>query len=382
MRSDELQKLKQRNKKAALDAWQEGKLIIPALPARMTLNLSTKCNLRCKMCQFHRKPEISNRVSTKLGELPKDIFEDFADQVFPTLTEAETTTIGEPMLSSYLPDIIAKAEEFAVKLYFTTNAHLLNEKVLDKLWPVLSTLVVSIDAVNPELYESIRIGGSFERVKTQILRFLEMKETIEILPKPELTLQMTLMKSNIEELPKMVNLAAKVGADRVKAYHAYIYDEEMLEESLFFHKNLSNRFIEESKSLASKTGVKLMVPSLFNTEFIFSKQPKKHDFSIPPCLFLWTESFLEPTGEITPCFFPYRQPVGSIKKKKFYKIWNGRKYELLRKQISDEPPPKFCINCELRYTYLEDYKGPGINACQFLLTNDPTMKLYLQRERK
>ncbi|PWI47102.1 hypothetical protein CEE45_13265 [Candidatus Heimdallarchaeota archaeon B3_Heim] len=368
--------LKQKNKENAEKAWNLGLLENPAMPIRVTLNTTHKCNLQCIMCQFHRHPSISKRIIKKKDELSQDLFESFANQVFPTLIEAETTTVGEPFLSSYFYTIISKAEEYDVKLYVTTNGlNLTDDKILDLL-PVMSTLVISIDAVERNLYESIRRGASFERLKANIDRFLELRKSLEKDSQPQLTLQMTLLRSNIKELPKMVDFASEIGAEHVKAYHAYIYDQEMRRESLFFHQTLSNQCIEETYRIASKKGVKVDLPRKFplRKEKLFS--PKKQDFIKPPCLFLWTESFLEPTGEISACFFPIKYVLGSIATQSFQDIWNCKKMQELREDIQQEPPIGFCKNCELRYTYLPLYSGSGMDPAQFFLIDDPSLSLY------
>ena len=144
-------RLKQKNKELAEKAWNLGLLENPAMPIRVTLNTTHKCNLHCIMCQFHRHSSISKRIIKKRGELSHDLFESYANQVFPTLIEAETTTVGEPFLSSYFNTIISKAEEYGVKLYVTTNGiNLSEDKILDLL-PVMSTLIISIDVSGSHL---------------------------------------------------------------------------------------------------------------------------------------------------------------------------------------------------------------------------------------
>lgn len=368
--------LKQKNKELAEKAWNLGLLENPAMPIRVTLNTTHKCNLRCIMCQFHRHPSISKRIIKKKDELSLDLFESFANQVFPTLIEAETTTVGEPFLSSYFNTIISKAEEYDVKLYVTTNGINLSEDIILDLLPVMNTLIISIDAVDSKLYESIRRGASFERLKANMVRFLEIRKTLENDSLPQLTLQMTLMRSNIKELPKMVEFASEIGAECVKAYHAYIYDQEMMNESLYFHQTLSNQCIEETYRIASKKGVKVYLPRKFPLRKIKSFNPKKQDFIKPPCLFLWTESFLEPNGDISACFFPIKYNLGSIATQSFQDIWNCKKIQELREDVQQEPPAGFCKNCELRYTYLPYYSGSGMNPTQFFLIDDPSLNLY------
>ncbi len=374
MSTTDLQKIKERNRRIAYISWKRGDLINKAMPIRATLNTTLKCNLNCIMCQFHRNKKISERVIQNNDELHVDLFLDFADQVFPTLIEAETTTVGEPLLSSYLDEIIEKALEYNVLLYFTTNGLLLKEELISKLIPTLSNLVISIDAVNHKLYEKIRKGSCFAKLEKNIKKFIEIRNSCEKY-KPELTLQMTLMKMNIEELPKMVQYANKIGANNVKAYHAYIFEKKMKNQSLFYHREIAEKFIKEAKTLGKKLGVNTFLPRFF-PENCSNIYPDPIIFDFPPCFFLWYETFIEPNGDISPCFFPTRQKIGNIKERTFNEIWNNRQYQIMRREVIRQPPKGYCKNCELRYTYLKDYTGPGIIESQFILIDDKRARLY------
>ena len=358
----------------AQKSWRLGLTKINTMPIRFTLNTSYACNLNCIMCQFNRHGPFLNKRGPQ--DISREIFEDFADQVFPTLIEAETTTTGEPFLDRHFKSIISKALEYGVKLYVTTNGSIFPDNIISDLIPVLSTLVISIDAVDPELYEKVRCGASFEHVKENTSKFMELRNNFSGMNKPEVTFQMTLMRSNIGELPKLVDFAAELGANTIKAYHAYIFDGALKSESLFFHKQLSNEMIKEAEKRAQKKKVKLNLPRKFTIGKESTTIFKSTDFSKPPCYFLWNESFLEPNGDISACFFPYRTPIGSICSHQFQEVWNNDNYQSLRKVVAEEPPKGFCNNCELRYTFSPKYHGSGIRESQFILFDDQRLKSF------
>jgi len=382
MKNEKSLKIKKKNEKLALESWISGKLINEAMPVRFTLNLNHKCNLKCKMCQFHRNLEESDFYLKEKEDFPKDLFKKFADEVFPTLIEAETTTVGEPFLYKYFKEVINKALEYNVRLYVTTNGTLFFEKIINDLISVLSTLVISIDAVDSNLYEKIRKGASFQVIKKNISKYIEIIASLNHEKKPEITFQMTLMHLNIAELPKMIKFAKEMGANNVKAYHAYIYDEDMKDESLFFHKELANHNFKLARILAQKERINLFIPKNFVINEKSVREINAKDFNKPPCRFLWTESFLEPTGDVSPCFFPTRFSIGNISNNTFYNIWNNERYQKLRQMVKLEPPIGYCNNCGLRYTYLNNYKGEGINSSQFLLLNKSQKGLYYNHHTK
>ena len=187
------------------------------------------------------------------------------------------------------------------------------------------------------------------------------------------------MKRNITELPKMNTFAKKVGATNVKAYHAYIYDSTFLHESLFFDQTLTNKILSESMELAKKLDINIFIPKLFsNTGKKELNRPNISDtkYSKPPCLFLWKEAFLEPNGDISSCFFPFRLKIGSIKQSTFKEIWNNELYQSMRSLVSKPRPGNICESCELRNTYVEGDEGPGIEIEQFELPKNHLLDYY------
>lgn len=366
--------LKQKNKLLTMTSWERGLPISRGKPLRFTLNTSYKCNFRCIMCQYHRKPEISKRVLNRQPVFSSDTYSIFLEEIFPTLIEAETTTVGEPFYSKFFKLTLQKAREFQVKLYTTTNGSLLTEKNIANIYDLLSTLVISIDGASKESYEKIRKKGDFDKLVKNIQRFMEIRLNSEI--KPQVTFQMTLMNNNIEDLPKMIYLANEYGIDNVKAYHAYIYDEDMKNESLFFHKRRYNDNLQKAKEIAIRFGINVFLPKKFALKSKFNDLQNKTGFTKPPCRFLWTEGFLEPTGDITACFFPYKYKLGNINNNKFESVWNNDLYQELRRKVSLPIPHKYCKNCELRNTYLPNYSGSTVREDQFILTDDERLDFF------
>lgn len=366
--------LKRRNKKLVLSSWDQGLSITKGMPLRFTLNTSYKCNLRCIMCQFHRTPKVSKRVVGREPKLKSDIYLSFLDDIFPTLIEAETTTVGEPFLSKHINLTVDKAREYDVKLYITTNGILLNKRNIEKVYNLMSTLVISIDGATKNVYERIRKKSNYNQLLANIEKFNEIRNSMDY--KPKLTLQMTLLKDNIHELPLLVKLAHRVGADNVKAYHAYIYDVHFEEQSLFNFKEKFNNYRNQALNLAARLKITTFLPNEFGDSLIKLQSTSPLKFDKPPCRFLWSEGFLEPTGDLTACFFPYKFNIGNISNEKFIDIWNNGLYQDLRTKVSLPNPRNYCTNCVLRFTYIKGYDGAGISKQQFILSSDERLDFF------
>jgi MoaA/NifB/PqqE/SkfB family radical SAM enzyme len=67
-------------------------------------------------------------------------------------------------------------------------------------------LCISIDGATKETYESIRIGGKFDKLMSNIKALNAAKEDLSS-RLPKIWFNITLMRSNIRELPHLVKLA-------------------------------------------------------------------------------------------------------------------------------------------------------------------------------
>lgn len=134
-----------------------------------------KCNLKCIMC-IHSAPH-KTRYAYE-GALPlekfKEIITEAAQYRCPSFTIAGTS---EPLLDTRIAEMI----EFAGKSGFidtmiNTNATLLTEETARGLIKAgLVRLRIGFDGATAKTYEKIRIGASYEKVKNNILNFIEIR---------------------------------------------------------------------------------------------------------------------------------------------------------------------------------------------------------------
>lgn len=180
------------------------------------IDVSNKCNLRCRMCHFsfdtvfhqparHMRPETFTRI---------------AAAVLPHAHTLVLSAGNEPLMSPWFIDILRIAATYKVPhTYFITNAQLLTEKVADALIACgVGQVQVSADGATKETYEYIRRGASFERL-IRNLRYLTARKGELGSVLPSLQFNVVLMQRNLEELHRYVDLAEDVGADSIAARH-------------------------------------------------------------------------------------------------------------------------------------------------------------------
>jgi len=271
-----------------------------------------------------------------------------AEELFEAAWEVFPTTYGEPLLYKNLEALLGLIEEYHCSLGLYTNGTLLTEQLMERIIPLLNDLKVSFDGATKEAYETLRSGACYDSVLESIRSFNSLRYTYRYLRPPTLTFQFTMMRSNIQELPKMIDLCTKLRVDRLAASHVYIFHQSFKEESLVLHQELSDRMIDEASTLAKTQGLKTFFPQKF------SKSRVNADalFKSATCSYLYKETWISSNGDIHPCFMPDSPVMGNLNQQTFEEIWNGEPYKQMRRTVNKkEPFFKRCQNCPIRIQF-------------------------------
>jgi len=241
--------------------FRAGVLRVSSTPRMLTLETTSRCNLRCVMC-----PHAINAV-----DRPKNLEVPLIEALERFIGQAKSIQlhgIGEPLASpafwsslKYLPD----GCDSSINSNFTV---LDDRRLCNLVESKIRVVNVSLDAATAETYQRIR-GFSFETVLGNVRRFIEKRRNSGHRT-PLLYLNMTMMRSNIEELPSFVELAAELGADKVCLWHLNRWpDKEMAryritrdawkfdyaKEGLWNFPALSNQLLREAQAVARARGI-------------------------------------------------------------------------------------------------------------------------------
>jgi len=337
-------KLKTYNEQLAEEEQRRRSPIARSMPTFMAMNMDTQCNLRCIMC-------IRQKYSPgEINALQYDfkIYEQVADETFPYARWVQLATAGEPLMAGNLREQLRIMKKYTVKLDLITNATLLNnDNLIKEILQVPGCLHVSIDGATKETYESIRIGAKFEQVIENIRRFNRLREKLYATDKSTLHFAVVLMKRNIRELPKLIELAKELAVDSIECCHVIIHNERMKNESLVFHKELANYYMKVATQKANEFNMHLSIPPLFDgvddVQDKRSKNNSKNEFKT--CPFLWKRAYIEWSGNVLPCCAPNPPVMGNVKEKPFREIWNNELYREMRKRLYTDNPFDCCKNC-------------------------------------
>jgi len=163
---------------------------ISSYPVDVIAEAANICNLRCTMC-FQSDPALPVSKTTKVPLMSMDTFKKITDESAKYwLPALKLSWRGESLLNPNFTDMIRYAKAKGIlEVTSLTNGTLLDEKMCREIVGAkLDQLVISIDGITKETYESIRIGADYDRVIGNLHNMLSIRGKSR---KPFIRLQFT-----------------------------------------------------------------------------------------------------------------------------------------------------------------------------------------------
>lgn len=256
--------------------------LAPLAPRGLTviLDVANRCNIRCRMCHFSFDAIFDQPARFMTPEL----FERIADELLPLAHTCYLSAASEPLTSPHFRELLARAARRRVPdLRFLTNALLLDGPTAEATIDAGVTWIqVSIDGARPSTYEHVRRGASFARLRANLERLRDLKRARGS-ALPRVQFNVTLMRSNVEELELFLDLAQELGVERIAARHVVPYAGLGVEdESLALTPALADRAFERFLARAART------PSVEVTNFPdFFGEPRGGRATLADRLLAW-----------------------------------------------------------------------------------------------
>ena len=260
--------------------------IIAQFPVYLLIELTSMCNLRCKMCYQGDQTFMTKKY---MGSMDYGLFCDIVDQAEEGGTKAITLgSRGEPFLYKNISKSLHYLSNKFIEIKLLTNATKLTEKDChDILSSNVNLLIFSVDAHTKKMYEEIRVRGNFDDVYRNIIRFEEIRA---------------------KEYPGS-KIITRVSGVKVTAE----------QDEAAFYKFWSK--------ICDEVGMK-KAAERWST---YENTPRANSTS--PCSVLWERMYVFFDGSVNPCDLDYKGKleVGNFREKTISEIWNGDKYNNLRK---------------------------------------------------
>ena len=138
------------------------------LPRNIYLEVTNRCNLRCKACILYRGSWESQR------DLTFDELVQITDQL-PLLERIALHGIGEPLLNTALPAMIRHFKNRSAFVFFNTNGILLDQGRQNALIDAgLDELRISLDAASAQGYKTMRDSDRFDQIVANLRSFVTL----------------------------------------------------------------------------------------------------------------------------------------------------------------------------------------------------------------
>ena len=272
-------------------------------PARLWIELSARCKLRCVMCPNRDFPE------DQKGDMGWPIFQKVVDEAEGFAFEVSLHHRGESLLHPQALEFIRYAASKRMRTKLHTNGSLLTRGLAEGIVDSgLSRISFSFDGFTRKDYEKIRRGGDFEQVVANIRGLLEARK-----------------KAGTRSPVVAVEAIALSGRRKPGGKETSLFQELRRE-------GLDELVVKEPHNWAGywKSGRRSMPYTL--------------------CTFPWNALLVLWNGDVSPCsqdFFG-TYILGNAMEKSLTEIWNDEPMRRLRAGLSERRFEEFssCSDCD------------------------------------
>jgi mycofactocin biosynthetic radical S-adenosylmethionine protein MftC len=311
-------------------------------PSGVQIGITDRCNLSCLHCDIWKKPkreELSSSQWIKILVSLKKWLGPFRLDI----------SGGEPFLKNDILDIIDFCRKNEIHVVITTNATLLNPKIINKLSHIKSlTLNISIDGVNSDTHDYLRNNeGVYDKAMDALLEFKKNKRICYI------TMATILMGFNIEEVMPLIkklmvdNLADAINFQALDHNFSAAYDQAWFKENKMWPSgDKKDIFLS---TLDGIIRIKKAGAHIYNS--IDQLESMRNYFNDPlqsvngKCNTGNINFIMNPCGDVLLCW--NMAPVGNMVNGDPKKIWHSALAEKRRKDISHCVRTCRILNCNL-----------------------------------
>jgi MoaA/NifB/PqqE/SkfB family radical SAM enzyme len=325
-----------------------------ASPTEAYFEVANRCNSKCATCPLTYSPHEESR------QLTLDDFRVLVDQL-PRLRRAVMQGIGEPLLNRELAAMIRYLKGRDVYVVFNTNAALLTRRrQLQLIDSGLDELRVSLDGSTPETYLKVRGIPAFERVVANVSEMVRTQREVGACH-PRLSLWVTGLREKLQELPAVIDLAARIGVPEVYLQRmVFGFQGDGLaraDQSVYEgYRAEAEVIIAEAERGAAAHGVSFRgADALSPRESIVERGTRAEPWracsrplrlayvtsqatALPCCIAPFTDA---PFENIT---------LGNYVRDGVQAVWHGEAYRRFRERLYSSEPPESCRNCGLAWS--------------------------------
>ncbi|MHB9154211.1 MAG: radical SAM protein [Endomicrobiales bacterium] len=343
------------------------------LPEAVTIFLTHKCNLRCKMCGQWGDKGVTRESGreTLSQELSFDEMKDLVDELSSVRSNV-TLFGGEPFMYRHIIPLAEYIKSKRLHCLVITNGSLLQPVAEAAVKSGLDELNLSLDGAEGT-HDDIRgVNGLFARI-TEGLRAVNLEKEKQGTKKPLINLQCTINQDNYLKLDELLDVARAVKANSLTFHHLifltgeiYARQEQHLANVLpgtrspawkgfVFEPGVDPARLVEKVRALKKISSGLFVnfyPNFSDEEILdYYRNPQYLPKSYAPrCVSPWIVAYVFPDGEVRPCL-NVDYSFGNLRNAPLRAIWNSEKAQAYRRALKGGKIFPACIRCTELFRY-------------------------------
>jgi len=310
-------------------------------PISVWWDITNKCNLSCLHCYSSSSPDRNNSDELTFNEAKKLISELSDIGVFAIFFLG-----GEPLMRPDIFDIIKYTRSKSISVTISSNGWLVTKEVAEKLSLLeINQIGISLDGASSKTHDWLRNKeGSFEHAVNAVINL--KKSGI-----PNVATVTTITHHNVQEVGKIIDLAASLGADNIQCL--------VVEQSGRGKDNYGILGLTKNEASILKATLEIKRKQYEDRLLVFSS-----DGVLPsPCYESIRSGLIKPdlmgcpvgrtccninyNGDIIPCLLVRKPIIGNIRRNSFKEIWDQSPVflEWRRKRLGHQE----CLECPLNY---------------------------------
>jgi len=323
-------------------AFREGALSNDAPPTRFYLNLTERCSLRCRHC-LTLAPQ-----KTASGEA-RDMSREVVEALRAHLAHAAYVGFphaGEPLLSPALEPVLealqeARAGEPTV-VHLLSNGLALTEERFVRLASLgVNSWSVSVDGMSAATHDSLRLGSRIAELLPRLRSLSALRK--DRFASARLGVAWTITRSNLSEIPQLVEYAAQAGLDWVKLEEMFPLNPDAQGEADIAPQTLRGA-LEAARRQAKSLDVRLLEHVFevqvwrcrLEADATMARFSRLDDFAnrmeINPCRLPFELVCVEPDGDLKPQSF-HAPAAGNLLRDGLAACWTGPGFQSARAQV-------------------------------------------------
>jgi MoaA/NifB/PqqE/SkfB family radical SAM enzyme len=276
------------------------------------------------------------------------------------IKEIIPSTMGEPLLYPHFELFLDLCHTLNLKLNLTTNGtfpatdkYQNVEYWAERIVPIGSDVKISWNGASSETQSSIMTGTQLEQHIDYAKRFIAVRDCLNAQNYCTMTMQLTFMRQNLEEIPAMLHLAIALGFDRLKGHQLWAHFKEIENQNLRSNVLLAQRWneiVNECHRIVDAHNLNAQRPFKLENFFELTLDNLADIAPNGACPFLGKEIWIDSSGRFNVCCAPNQQRLtlgefGNVSEASLQHLANSATYHHLVENYQSLP---LCQSCNMR----------------------------------